>query len=549
MGRGDDRHWLSWVLSSAVAMASLLWVGLSGYVREFRLDLEDFPLVYHSSPPFVSLRDWTVWFSSGYSEYFNNYPEWYGGGYALARPLMNAALYVQGLAHPLLGDPSYLFLNYLAVIISVPLLMVLLHRLTGLSPAAATVLSVSLGLSPVWHQALFWPSLGTNAIALCLSIAAIAVLFPASQAPPSRSRIVISSLLQVLAVAGHETAIVTPVICALLLMWRQEGRPPIKTLWPLLAPLAYLAVSRVILPPAESVYAFEIDRSAFALRAARLAIGPFIPFEAMHMLLWNPATTLTRTVALTLAVASNLVMYGVLLGALLFARTRRLGLTLIALGVALVVAVPTNTEPRFMGLSLVLAVLAVLVGTENTPRLRTGLVILLVATNVAQFAYGMTDLGGAQLERVRDSGVAFDHLRESIAEHEPGVVVLVNDRTGHYGARAMLQMAAWPRQDTELIVLNSYGGPPAEGASTSVDAEGDVLRIRVVFGQDQHVRFDGAVPDFSVPTNGFRYRSIEGASADDGSFEAVTTLDDRTVLVVGTDLGTGAPAQPLVFTR
>lgn len=434
-------------------------------------------------------------------------------------------------------------MNYGALLASVPLVMIILRRHTDLSPGMAAVASISIGLSPIWHQALFWPSLGTNVISMCFSLAAIAVLFSKSGHITFR-RLFVSGVLQVLAVASHETAIIVPLVCAAM-MGPERIRAELKRLWPFAMPFVYLFATRLLLP-FDGVYAFEGGHPEALLRAVRFVIGPFIPFEAMRMLLWEPAVTLIGNLPLALAITANLAVYVLIIRALFVARTQRLATLLLALVIALVIAIPTNTEPRFMGIALLITMLVVAKTTERAFRLRVSVLSLILVAQAALFIHGVVWTGESQLERVRISGITFDYLRNQIEVLEPDVVVLANDRTGYFGSRAMLQMASWPRENLELVVLNSYGGPPSAEGATDIGVRDGRLHIRVLLGDDQYVRFDGAIPDFSRPNNSFVYHSIEGYGIAPGSFEAGRQLDGRRVAVLGTDLRTGTPFKPVV---
>lgn len=543
--------------AASLVVGAVLLVTLGGYLASYRLDLEDYSHVWFSSAPYTPLSQWSTWFTEGYSEYFVNYPEWHGGGYALARPLMNLLVHAQGALPAFLGDARYLIANYLALLGAVAVLVLLLGQLTDLSPAQRMVAGVAFGLSPVWHQALYWPSLGTNAVALFFSLLGMWVLDLRS-ARPRANRLVLSALFLVLAVMSHETAVIVPFVCvALHAAWACSWRRTLR-LWPLLVVPLTLVVERAVMTSSDGVYALEFTAYGLFLRLARVLVAPFVPFDAMPMVLWERPTSLIGAMPLVSVVIANLLIWVMVATAArrripsspgLEVEPRRLLLwLLIAVTVSLVPAVMMRGEPRSMGVSFAVSLLMVGVISRGRQSLRRLVLAVVLVSSVALYAHGVLGTLPSQVDRVTLSGKLFDEAQAAIATEDPDYVVLVNDRAAYYSGMAMLRMAAWPRRDLELIVVSGYEGPPAPGAEFDAVVEDGVLEVRVNLGEGQRVRFDGAEPDFTVPNNGFVYRGLD--ETDDawaGRFVATRQIDGKRVLVIGVDPRTGEPIEPMVL--
>ncbi|MBF4510547.1 MAG: hypothetical protein ISP10_08755 [Aeromicrobium sp.] len=544
-------------VAASVVVGTILLVTLGGYLASYRLDLEDYSHVWFSSAPYTPLSQWSTWFTEGYSDYFVNYPEWHGGGYALARPLMNLLVHAQGALPAVLGEARYLIVNYLALLGAVAVLVLLLGQLTELSPTQRMVAGVAFGLSPVWHQALYWPSLGTNAVALVFSLLGMWVLDLPS-ARPRANRLALSALFLVLAVMSHETAVIVPFVCVALYVARERSWRPVLRLWPLLSAPLVLAVERALMTTSDGVYALDFTAYGLFLRLVRVLAAPFVPFDAMPMVLWERPASLVGALPLVSVVIANLLIWVMLVAA---ARRRVSSLSglegdpwrswlwlLIALTVSLVPAVMMRGEPRSMGVSFAVSLLMAGVVSRGRQSLRWLVLVVVLASSVALYAHGVLGTLPSQVDRVTLSGELFDEARAGIAAEEPDYVVLVNDRAAYYSGMAMLRMVAWPRRDLELIVVNGYEGPPAPDAEFDAVVENGVLEVRVNLGEGQRVRFDGAEPDFTVPNNGFVYRGLD--ETDDawaGRFVATRQIDGKRALVIGVDPRTGEPIEPMVL--
>ena len=93
-------------------VAIVLVATLGEYVSAYRLYSDDFALVRHSSADAVAVQGVGPWFTSGYSEYFDNYPGWPRNETPFVRPLVNLQFYSASLLTDALGESVYLVPNY-----------------------------------------------------------------------------------------------------------------------------------------------------------------------------------------------------------------------------------------------------------------------------------------------------------------------------------------------------------------------------------------------------------------------------------------------------
>ena len=215
------------IVAAVVVMAAVL-VPFEPYIARYSPAEDDLPAIVHSASPYVQLRDFPTWFGSGYAGYFDNYPGWPRVGSDFVRPVQNVALFAMSLLVPALGLRAYLLADYLCLAISVVLMVQLLRRYTGVSPAVAGITAVAFGLSSVFLLSLLYGSFGTNTFALALTLASLVVLHPSETNEISGRRMLACAALQTLAVMSHETAVVGPLVAYFLIRAVSSGPPRLR---------------------------------------------------------------------------------------------------------------------------------------------------------------------------------------------------------------------------------------------------------------------------------------------------------------------------------
>ena len=182
------------------------------------------------------------------------------------------------------------------------------------------------------------------------------------------------------------------------------------------------------------------------------------------------------------------------------------------------------------------------------PRLRDAFLATLVASQLAWVVAGLVVGGTYQVAMVKQAGEFFDSSKAAIERSRVQSVMLVNDRTGFGGARAMLQLAAWPKTEIAPIVINSLTGPPDPRASTIISRDGDLLRIESAFGPRQLYYFWGATPVFSKPISGFTVSdAVTGPDGFGGGFRVQGEADPGSILLLGVDPATNQALRPTVY--
>lgn len=519
---------------SALVVLALVLTTHSALIRDFHLRGDDFPLVLNSSSEYISASDALLWFTSGYSHYFDNYPGWETST-AFVRPVQNAFIWGLSWLAPLVGDRVYLLGNHLLVAILAGLVTYLFSLRAHGSPWTAAILGSAVALSPAFQMPLWWPSFGTNLLAAVFSVASLIVLLDSS-GEPSRKRVVFAAALQCLAVSGHETAIVMPVVAALLLA--AEGRlPTLRTAWPLLAPFALFGAFRLLLTGSGAVY---VTRGGFASVAEQFrffAVQSFYPWDAYRFAGERARDGLSTLTALAFGVGA---LANVALGAIMLRRKRssrggRGGvLTTLAFCAAVLPALLNPTEPRFFGLGLIMAVLVTLGVSKGW--LRTTALSLVALAGLLTFSVMTIPAARHNVESVQFTTVQLEDMRKRIGSTAPDTVILVNDRVGLEGASAMVLWAAHPA--TPLVkIVNSVTGPAEPSAGITIESDERSVYFTVRPGTSQRAEFLPAAVNFSIPTRHFSYRALD-ERAPHGSFKAVGTLERGVTLVIGIDPAT-----------
>lgn len=342
--------------------------------------------------------------------------------------------------------------------------------------------------------------------------------------------------LMVLAVLSHETAVVVPVVCAALLVGMSPKRPSIKQLAPLAIPIVLVLAFRIAQSFGSLYVAPQMTSAEVVSRIKYFVLGPFFPTGLVTADAVGRFTTTPEAVAFWLGLLVNAVAVALLIW---FARHRpvpRAVALFVAVLVACVPGVLMSGQSRFMGLSVVVATVVIAYLASVTPSLRTLYVGVLLVSQAAWFVAGVGVGGEFQTAMVRQAGQFYDTSQTAIQRNDPKTVVLVNDRTGFGGARAMLVLAAWPNTDVELVVLNSFTGPADPRAYVDIARDGSLLRFESVFGPRQLFYFWGANPVLSKPVSGFTFTDVvTNPDGFGGGFRVQGEKDPGSVLVLGVD--------------
>lgn len=535
-----------------LSLGALLGIVARDFLSAYQLHGDDFAPVFHSAAPYFDITNWHTWFTKGWSEYFLNYEGWPVIGSEFVRPAVNLGLHVAGYATPYLGEAAYLAGNYVALVAAVLLTNTLVRQCAeDVSFPVRALVSLAVGVSPVWEYALYEASFATNAYALAFSLAALVALDP-RRGLPGGLRLGLCVVFQILAVASHETAIVMPLVCVSLLYALSPAPPPVRRLWPLCLPLIYFALTRVLVQSAGGVYALVPGSVESVLkRIAAVFVGPVVPFDVMRLSeLVRADSADIAVLAYALALVANIVLVGVLIAALRATPSRMYLAALIgAVVLARIPAALGRLDPRFLGLGFVVAMVAFLVLTQRTRRGRWQfpVIALVFASQLALLVNNVYVQRDELTDRMERAGAYFHYVRENVSGIDPTAVVLVNDDVAYFSARAMLAMAAWPRQDVRLVVLNSMSGGPDPRGSVVIGAPDGVLKVAVSLDGEQRVFFAGATPDFGVRANDFLYAGDAGDGTDVRAFTATGRIDDGSTLVIGVDPATGSFLPPAVY--
>lgn len=522
-------------LASALVVLALVLVTHATLIRDFHLRGDDFPLVLNSARQFIDAPDMLLWFTEGYSKYFDNYPGWQVDT-AFVRPVQNLFVWKLSWLAPLAGDRIYLIGNHVLLAVLTGLLTYLFSVRTPRSPWLAGVLAGAVALSPAFQMPLWWPSFGTNLLAAVFSVASLIVLIDRSDAPSPR-RVVLAATLQCLAVSAHETAIVVPVVSVLLLA-ADARTPSRRTMWPLAAPLVLFAAYRLMLTGSGAVYATRGGVAPVLEQIRFFVVQCFYPWDAYRFAGERGDLDVLAAVAFGAGALANVALGVMLLRTLLSpaALPRRVVLVC-ACAAALAPALLNPVEPRFFGLGLI--VIALLVFGHERRRAGTAVAGLVITATALSFLVVTASSIPVQRASLATATSFVRDLRERIVTNDPDTVILLNDRVGLEGASAMVSWAAHPL-DPDVRVVNSLVGPEDSASNVSISVADDMVQVRVGPGPSQRAEFLPALTDFSVPTQHFTYRALD-ERAPHGAFVARGELPPGVTLVVGTDPASGAP--------
>jgi hypothetical protein len=474
-------------------------VFLLPYVRTFHIKADDFALIlnsarqYHSNP--------ALWVTRGFSSYFVSFPDLPRMHTDFCRPVVNATFWLESLLSPGTG-PLNLTTNFLGLVITLILFMFFARRETGGNILFLPSMLIVYAFSAMWYEAL---QLSANRCSLLMVLFALAafLLLPPEGSRHQGLRIALSILCQLGSLLSHETGVVTPVIAALLFVFRRDGkvaRGRLKVLPLFLLPLLCFAALRLAFYGGVShAYPLEPLRgwvSMGIVNALVLLAKPFFPWDT------PPVTGGQWSLRDVIAALMNLAGYALVACALL--RPGKAGRgpllrVLSCLGVALGV-LWTAPAARYMPLAAVFGVLAAIVAVEQISQgagecwVRRGLALGLVGLAVGQLLIYLTTFPQVVAEGEAQNQVArveFEGLEKAIAAASVPTLLLVNDRAGWAGSQAMLQMAAWPNigRVRKLTTVNSFFGGSSPQSSLRISRDNQVARIEIVAGPGQSPTF------------------------------------------------------------
>lgn len=531
------------VLLAAVVLATM-WP----LVTQYRLQGDDFALVLNSSPPYVKISDAGLWFTSGFSDYFRNYPDWPGGGTDYSRPLVNLVFHLSGYLAARVGQSAFLLANYVALFATALLTYVIFRGADSGSKLTAALMGVAVGLSPVWYSAMDSAAYLTNALALMLGVASIAVVVNAPR-DVSPKRIALCALLQVLAVASHETALVLPFVTVGLLVGLNRPPVPFSRLLPLVSPLIYFIASRVLLDSTMQVSGIGARVAALSwTRLAGFLFAPVLPVD-LQVIFHPGGRSELEFLAVGFTMSLGFALTATLLWGLSKLPLRRSMALLFAVVAARLPGLATAMEPRFMGLGMVVGLTLLLLLTRDSasrPQ-RTLAASLVLVSSCLLFAAGPVTMRQELVAANEHSGVFYDAAQDVVRAEPVETVLLLNDTVGQFGSLAMLRMIAWPREDLELVVLNSLSATSPTAESAEVQVLGDRLEVVNALGEGQRAVFPGASPDFSTPNRGFVYSSLNPTEGVPSGFRAAGRVTAGATLILGVDPSTGEPLGPRRF--
>lgn len=527
---------------AAGIVALVLGLTLWPLIAEFHLRGDDYPLVLNSASYYIDTGDALKWVTSGYSDYFDNYPGW-DTGTAFVRPTQNSFIWLLSWLVPVAGERIYLIGNHAMLALLAGLTCALLRRGTGTAPVLAVAGGVAFALSPAFHGSVLVPSYGTNLLAAVFSIGSLLLLL-AGREPPGILALSCAALLQTFAVASHEAAAVLPFVTVLLLIATSRLPKNPRHLLVLAVPLIAFTSFRLLVSQPSALYPLR-DGPRTVFEQLRFFIAQaFYPWDAYGFAAERNSSHPASLLGYGVGLIASLMLAAALLHSLFATRFSRSRMALLlACAVALTPALLNPIEPRFFAIGFGI----VLFGAVFAIRGRTAWLLILVLTvataSSLAFHRGVFTARHSEAEHMLGSRSQFELVKRMVAATDPDVVVLVNDRYGIDGASALVEMAARPRRPT-VEVVNSLVGPLGPGAQTKIVHAGDQLVIVNDLSDSQSAVFPPAVVDFSQPTVHFAYRAL-GDRGPGGSFQAETSIDPGRTLVIGFDAATYRPLEAM----
>ncbi|MGD0458060.1 MAG: hypothetical protein ABSC21_09975 [Terriglobia bacterium] len=492
------KYWL--VVASLLLGTGLLYsVFLLPYVRTFHIKDEDFPLIFNSARQYHPNP--ALWVTRGYSSYFDPFPDLPHLNTHFCRPVVNATFWLESLLSPGTG-PLNLTTNFLGLVITLILFMFFLRRETSGNILFLSSMLIVYAFSATWYEAVLLSAYRGSLLMVLFALAAF-LLLPPEGSRHRGLRITLSILCQLGSLLSHEAGVVTPVIAALLFVFRRDGkvaRARLKVLPLFLLPLLCFAALRwVFYGGVGHTYAVEPEHgwaSMGIVNGLRLLAKPFFPWETDVVVFGE------RSLRVVIGALMNLAGCALVAWALLRpgkAGRRPLLRALLCLGVALAV-LWVGPKPRLMQLAAVFGALAAIVAVEQIGQgagqrwVRRGLAAGLVGLAVGQLLIYLTSFprmvaGGLAQNWV--ARVEFEGLRRVIATMSTPTLLLVDDQGGRNGSNAMLDMAAWGNRGrvSRLITVDSLGWGSSPQGRLRISRDNGAVRMEIVIGRDQAFAF------------------------------------------------------------
>jgi hypothetical protein len=470
-------------------------VFLFPYVQTFHIKGDDFASILASARQYHP--DPALWVTRGFSNYVASFPDLPQLRTDFCRPVVNATFWLESLLSPGTG-PLNLTTNFLGLAITLILFMFFVRRETSGNLLFVSSMLIVYAFSAMWYEALLLSAYRCSLLMVLFALAAL-LLLPPEGSRHQGLRIALSILCQLGSLLSHETGVVTPIIAALLFVFRRDGklaRQRLKVLPLFLLPLFCFAALRWMFYGGVS-HAYVLQpENGWAWKgisgAAELLGKAFFP--------WGTAAVTSGEWRLRALLGGlmNLGGYALVACALLRpgkAGRRPLLRVLLCLGIALgVLWIAPAT--RLMLLAAVLGALAAIVAAEQisqaTDRLwvRRGLALGFVGLAFARLLIYLTGFPQTVREyeaQNRPARVEFEGLQKAIATASGPTLLLVNDQAGRAGVQAMLQMAAWPNRGRvrRLVAVDNFGGRSGPQSSLRISRDNQAVRIEIVAGPDQ----------------------------------------------------------------
>lgn len=554
-----DHAVVKWAAAAALTTLVYYLTLMRQLIADFRVYYDDACVVVNSCLPWFPLNRWGEWFTSGWSQYSVNYPDWVPFGNNTLKPVINLTFFLEGLLRDALGDAAFLIAPYAALAVTGFALVYVFRRFTNAPNRVCALLSVCVTTSAFWILSLLGAVGIVCTFVLMFTAVALAVLPTGAQRASLLRQFGLLALM-LLAIFSHETALVVPLVCVAFLFAFFDRRPTLTDLWPFLAAPIIWAVARfVVLQSDSGVYALNLAVFthpktygwwlATALAPLDMSVASQLVRNAQVMGVPDPV--MAAAVLVIVAVnAAFLVLIAARIRSLPISQAVALGFAfLLASAPHLLTAASGNDAARFAGVTMVVGIILCFSLAKPYTRWLTAAAVVLLA---AQLAYNATGLVGRRDVAVSEMKSAESFIRyagEAINEYQPDRVVVVNDVVGVYSVPAMLEFAAWPYQGFDTTVISNYTYAAPGPGDLSIEHDGGVITISTYTTPPSSFAFLGADDvDFGKANRGFEYSLVAGSEDAPTAFTAQGGVGEGSTLILGHEPTQGRLVQP-VFIR
>jgi hypothetical protein len=136
--------------------------------------------------------------------------------------MLNATFWLESLLSPGTG-PHSLTTNFLSIAVTLILFMFFARRETQGGTLFLSLMWIVYAFSAMWCQDVMVPAIRANVLMALFAVAAF-LLLPPEDSGHQGWRITRSILCQLASLLSHETGVVTPIIAALLFVFRRDGK-------------------------------------------------------------------------------------------------------------------------------------------------------------------------------------------------------------------------------------------------------------------------------------------------------------------------------------